>query len=369
MNRMHKWFVYTALTLLISGTVALWIWSLPDPPVAELDKARLAISDADKSHSGKYSSTLYKEAVMLYDSAMIYWKKENDKFFFRRKYEHITKLTLKSQKKARLAKERSINNVATFKKRLGVSIKETDHLLQLFDQNFSKVPCPAALKKKEVRARLLYAEGKMAYAKADYIKSAKCIDKATEDINEVYNVSKEQMKSYFDNHSQWIKQVNEAIDQSRKKTTPVIVVDKFAGKCYLYYSGKLTYSWDAELGKNWIGAKKMGGDKATPEGSYYITAKKAGRSTTYYKALMINYPNEEDRISFAKAKRKGIIPSSAGIGNNIEIHGGGGKGVHWTDGCVALSNNDMDKIFNQVGVGTPVTIVGSIRSFDEVFSF
>lgn len=366
---MHKWLIFIGAILLLSGATTLWIWSLPDPPVAELEKARIAIAEADKSYSGKYSASLYNEAVKLYDKAMVYWKRENEKIFFNREYEQITLLAQKSQKKARLAKERSISNVATFKSRLGESIKETNHILQLFDQNFSKMPWPVALKKKEVKARLLFTEGKIAFENSDYIKSAKCIDESTEDINEVYNESKKQMKSYFSNHAKWMRQVNNAIELSRDRNCSALVVDKFAGKCYLYDSGKLTSTWDVELGKNWIGEKKMRGDKATPEGNYYITGKKAGRSTTYYKALLINYPNDEDRASFVRAKRSGQIPKSAGIGNNIEIHGGGGKGVHWTDGCVALSNGDMDKIFNRVGVGTPVTIVGSIRSFDEVFSF
>ena len=369
MKRAKKWLTVTGIIIIALGLIGFWIWTLPDPPIGELNKARVAINEAEKCHSGKYSSSLFKESQNYYNQAMTLWKRENEKLFFRRDYDEITSLAKKSQNKARLARERSISNVATFKKRLKASIKETDHLLKVFDQNFNKMPWPASLKKKEVRARIMFSEGKLAYENADYIKSAKCIDKATEHINEVFNESKKQMTSYFDNHKKWVKIANEAIEQSRKKQSSAVVVDKFAGKCYLYNSGELIQTWDAELGKNWIGAKKMKGDKATPEGKYYITGKKAGRSTTYYKALLINYPNEEDRASFAAAKRKGQIPSYAGIGNNIEIHGGGGKGVHWTDGCVALSNKDMDKIYSHVGVGTPVTIVGSLRSFDEVFSF
>ena len=49
----------------------------------------------------------------------------------------------------------------------------------------------------------------------------------------------------------------------------------------------------------------------------------------------------------------------AGIGNLIEIHGDGGQGRDWTDGCVALADGDMDKVFARSRVGTPVTIVGT----------
>jgi L,D-peptidoglycan transpeptidase YkuD (ErfK/YbiS/YcfS/YnhG family) len=53
------------------------------------------------------------------------------------------------------------------------------------------------------------------------------------------------------------------------------------------------------------------------------------------------------------------VPLRAGVGSLIEIHGDGGQGRDWTDGCVALSNSDMDRVFARARVGTPVTIVGT----------
>ena len=53
------------------------------------------------------------------------------------------------------------------------------------------------------------------------------------------------------------------------------------------------------------------------------------------------------------------LPASARIGGLIEIHGGGGRQRDWTDGCVAVTNPEMDDLFRRVSVGTPVTIVGS----------
>jgi murein L,D-transpeptidase YafK len=137
-------------------------------------------------------------------------------------------------------------------------------------------------------------------------------------------------------------------------------------KCYIYLAGVKKYEFEAELGRNWVGDKIRMGDKATPEGMYKITNKLQGRATQYYKALAIDYPNAEDRERFSKAIERGDLPSSARIGNGIQIHGGGGKGVDWTEGCVALRNEEMDKIFNLVRVGTPVTIVGSLKEIDEI---
>ena len=110
------------------------------------------------------------------------------------------------------------------------------------------------------------------------------------------------------------------------------------------------------------------GDKATPEGKYHITKKKSRPQTKYHKALLINYPNDDDKARYNAGVKKGSIPKR-GIGNLIEIHGDGGKGRNWTAGCVALTDNDIDKVYELVGVGTPVTIVGSLKSLQEINGF
>ena len=56
--------------------------------------------------------------------------------------------------------------------------------------------------------------------------------------------------------------------------------------------------FNAELGKNWVGDKRVKGDNATPEGMYKITKKLDSRKTKYYKALLLDYPNAEDITKF-----------------------------------------------------------------------
>ena len=50
----------------------------------------------------------------------------------------------------------------------------------------------------------------------------------------------------------------------------------------------------------------------------------------------------------------------------IEIHGNGGKGIDWTEGCVALTDKEMDVVFKIAKVGTPVTIVGSMVELENI---
>lgn len=157
----------------------------------------------------------------------------------------------------------------------------------------------------------------------------------------------------------WRRWVEETLQQSREEGSVVIIVDKLRRRLTVYLAGERLASFPAELGVNGLRPKQHAGDRATPEGRYQVVQKKQGSATKYYKALLINYPNEEDRLRFFQAKRQGKIPWRAGIGSLIEIHGEGGEGRDWTDGCVALRNRDMDQVFAWAQVGTPVTIVGT----------
>ena len=139
----------------------------------------------------------------------------------------------------------------------------------------------------------------------------------------------------------------------------VIVVDKLERRLSLFRRGKLLTSFAAELGTDAVGPKTREGDGATPEGLYRVLEKRAGNRTRYHKALLLDYPNKANRRRFDSRQRSGQAPPDASIGGLIEIHGDGGVGYDWTDGCVALTNRDMDELFRQVEVGTPVVIVGT----------
>jgi hypothetical protein len=83
---------------------------------------------------------------------------------------------------------------------------------------------------------------------------------------------------------------------------------------------------------------------------------------------LLDYPNDEDLKKFRREISRGTLPASAKIGGMIEIHGNGGKGIDWTQGCVALTDRDMDLIYNIAKVGTPVTIVGSTVDLQHVLN-
>jgi lipoprotein-anchoring transpeptidase ErfK/SrfK len=158
---------------------------------------------------------------------------------------------------------------------------------------------------------------------------------------------------------EWQRVAEETIASSRETGGPAVIVDKLRRRLYVYIAGERVASFAAELGANGLRRKEHSGDSATPEGKYLVEQVKQGRQTKYYKALLVNYPNEQDQLRFWQGKQRGTIPARATIGGLIEIHGGGGDGRDWTDGCVALTNEDMDRLFDYTSVGTPVTIVGT----------
>lgn len=152
--------------------------------------------------------------------------------------------------------------------------------------------------------------------------------------------------------------VDDTVSWSRKHRAEAIIVDKMRRTLTLVSGGRRIHTYRAELGINGTLVKVVSGDRATPEGRYKVIEKRGPQQTRWYKALLLNYPNDEDLKRFRRARKQGRVPRNAGPGSLIEIHGKGGRGGDWTDGCVALSNRDMDHLFGKVAVGTPVTIVG-----------
>lgn len=119
--------------------------------------------------------------------------------------------------------------------------------------------------------------------------------------------------------------------------------------------GKIIHTYKVALGQGGLAPKQREGDARTPEGHYIIDAKY--EHSSYHKALHVSYPNADDR---KRAAHLGVPPGGA-----IMIHGlPNGKGwvgarhrlFDWTLGCVAVTDEEIDQIWNLVPVGTPVDI-------------
>lgn len=131
-----------------------------------------------------------------------------------------------------------------------------------------------------------------------------------------------------------------------------IEVHKAARKMYLLHHDKVLKSYDIGLGANPEGHKQFEGDSKTPEGLYYIDRRNP--NSNFHLSLGISYPNPQDR-AFAQAQGKSP-------GGDIFIHGRAGKhtlrgrGQDWTDGCIAVTDREIEDIYAMVRIGTPIAI-------------
>lgn len=135
----------------------------------------------------------------------------------------------------------------------------------------------------------------------------------------------------------------------------MVLVIKSSSKLYLKKKGNIIKAYHVSFGANPKGHKRQEGDERTPEGKYILDYKK--EDSSFYKSIHISYPNEADR---KRAKEQGVHP-----GGNIMLHGqknGFGwlssitQRFNWTDGCIAVTNDAMDEIWESVHVGTPIII-------------
>jgi hypothetical protein len=336
------------------------------PPIEEIKIAREKLSEAKAVNAQKYSKKLFANASSAYDSAMLYWKTENEKFFLFRKYDKVRYYANQSERLASSSIGQADSNSKNLNKEVAQKINKIQLKIDIYQANFENIPQIDDIRKQYNKGRILFGEAKLAYQKSDLIKAQQKIDLAANLIEKSYNQANNILTDYFKNYPKWQRWVNNTIEQSRDNSSYIIIVDKFARECKLYYKGILKESFDADLGKNWIGTKNHQGDCMTPEGVYKVIDKKENGRSRYYKALLINYPNDDDKARFSQNKKNGSIPSRKRIGDLVEIHGLGGQGADWTAGCVALANNDMDKLYSRCPVGTTVTIVGSCNPLSEI---
>ncbi len=150
----------------------------------------------------------------------------------------------------------------------------------------------------------------------------------------------------------------ETIVWSRGQGKPALLIDKYGRRALVYENGRLIRQLPIELGWNGLSDKFVEGDGGTPEGNYRVAEKRGPGRTRYFRALLLDYPNQADRLRFREARRAGRLDPNSSIGGLIEVHGEGGRGDDWTQGCVALNNADMLQLFEIAYEGMPVTIVG-----------
>ena len=337
----------------------------PKPPVVKFEQALKALSNARNAESSMYASELLKAAELCWDKALIAWRRENNKFLLSRDFRVAQYLAESSMRLAQESTSKSKTSRESLKQIASVQIVILKKQVEEFKSQYSHLPVDNLLRKEFAKGELKLRESELTFARKDYKQAVAKSKEAAHFIENAGASVTENMNDYFDNLPRWQRWAKETIAWSASSDSVAIVVDKMAHVCQVYQGGKMLAQYSIELGPQWLGPKLQRGDKATPEGQYRIKKKKGDGQSKYYKALEIDYPNGADLEKFRLAKQNGDVPASANIGGLIEIHGDGGKGANWTSGCVALRNEEMDEIFELATVGTPVTIVGSLKALSN----
>jgi murein L,D-transpeptidase YafK len=138
-------------------------------------------------------------------------------------------------------------------------------------------------------------------------------------------------------------------------TADRVVIEKAARRLTLWRGGQVLKEYRVALGRQPVGDKVQRGDNRTPEGVFVIDSRNANSS--FHRALHLSYP---DPAHAARAKQLGVDPGGDimihGIRNGLGWIGSLHRVMDWTEGCVALTNPEIDEVWRAVPDGTSVEI-------------
>jgi murein L,D-transpeptidase YafK len=134
-----------------------------------------------------------------------------------------------------------------------------------------------------------------------------------------------------------------------------VLVVKSEHKLTLFSRGQIIKTCKIALGGNPVGAKTQQGDHKTSEGVYVLDRR--NEHSQFYRSIHISYPHAEDR---ARARKLRVSPGGDvmlhGLPNGYGWIGSAHRTRDWTDGCIAVTNEEMDEIWRTVPDGTPIEI-------------
>ncbi|TMQ30190.1 MAG: hypothetical protein E6K65_06175 [Nitrospirae bacterium] len=237
---------------------------------------------------------------------------------------------------ARLTKEReSLRRSAEDK------IARVEDRFRMMTLQVSAIDSRLVLGQKPDEIELLMKQAHTFYEEGRYDRSLDASDRAAQNLVTQAAVLSSELGRYADRDqiSRWQQMATGTITWSRIHRTSAIVINKADRVLTLYRNG---------------------------QGRYRISSKDGQEQTQFYRALVLDYPNEDDRRRYHLWRKTGQIPASRAIGEQIEIHGVENELMAQTLGCVMLDNPQMALLYDRVSKGTPVTIVGALHELNSV---
>lgn len=134
-----------------------------------------------------------------------------------------------------------------------------------------------------------------------------------------------------------------------------LIIHKKARTMELMHASQVLKSYKVALGGDPVGPKTRQGDHRTPEGVYIIDSRNA--QSKFHRSLHVSYPNAKDK---ERARKLGASPGGDifihGLPNGYGFVGAAHRAKDWTDGCIAVTDQEIEEIWRLVDNGTPVEI-------------
>jgi lipoprotein-anchoring transpeptidase ErfK/SrfK len=339
------------------------------PPAAARGSAIAAFEEASRGPAPRWAPEALRTADEALRGALLEWSRQENRLLplrdFRPAAGHLAVAEALAREATRLGEALRAEGRAVAEQ----AVREARAVEAHAEALVAVTALPPSERVHLLRARLLVREAEALLRAGEIVTARARADLSGAELREALGPALEAAERYTSREqvATWRRWIDETQAWSRATGESAILVLKEKNVLVLVSRGVAARTYDAEIGANALGVKQRQGDRATPEGRYRIVAKRDHGRSRYYRALLLDYPNAADRERFVAAQRRGEIPRGASIGGLIEIHGEGGRGQNWTEGCVALSNADIDDLYRRVDVGTRVTIVGGDGS-DGAFS-
>ncbi len=368
MSNYKKHLIIASLLIITFGATWAFVNVLSHkPPVEKMEAGRILIAKAISAEAPIYAPEELSLAEQFWQEAMEEWNLANGKSPMLRNFSEASSKADMAIENAKIAFKKAEEKKMDLQKSLKPEIAALKKTFTYLEFAIGLFPLNSDIRTRVTSAAITLNEAEMAFTRQDYIVATEKLASIKTTTANLEEKTRRLLEAYFSNYHHWLSLNEEMKVWSKKNKAVSIVVDKFSRKCTVYKSGKKYKEFAVELGINWLGDKNQSGDQTTPEGRYMVSRKRSGNNTLYHKSLEINYPNKEDKKRFEQQKRDGLIPDNARIGGSIALHGGGGRGIDWTEGCIAFENKDIDALFSQCPVGTPVAIIGSLVALDKIF--
>lgn len=287
-------------------------------PRAAVEEARKALAQARAAGADQYASGLWQQAEQTWNEAIQQWRAANQRWWsLSGDYAQVIKLARQAQQYAWAAVDQARQVRDSLRQESSQLLEATAPRLDSLQQWLRRLPHNPSWLHPLQEARQQYQAAQYALQQQQLWQAAQQAQRAYRQTLVLAQQVSQYVRSYLAQLPRWRQWVAEARAEAQRQNQWLIVVDKIARQCLVYRGDRLLVTFPIELGPNWMGPKRYAGDRVTPEGRYRVLHKLGPGETQYDRALLLDYPNAEDRARFTKARREGYLPPNVRIGGLI----------------------------------------------------